>query len=30
LGTLVVLGNFNGNVLVAKLPKKAKDRTFKH
>jgi len=28
-GALVVLGNFNGNVL-AKLPKKAKDWTFKH
>ena len=29
-GALVVLGNFNRNVLAAKLPKKAKDWTFKH
>jgi len=29
-GALVVLGNFNGNVPVAKLLKKAKDWTFKH
>ena len=30
LGAPVVLGNFNNKVLGAKLPKKAKDRTFKH
>ena len=30
LGTPILLENFNGNVPASKLPKKAKDRTFKH
>ena len=30
LGTPLSMGNFNGNALASKLPKKAKDRTFKH